>query len=122
MSVVTVANTGKRQSFKQKERLNHKEIQQLFKRGKRIRAKDYLGLYLKNGESFPKLGVSLKKKLGNAVTRNYERRTVKEIFRTSKSIMPNVNLMIIKVTRSNLSFKDKEIQVKNMLRNIKLNK
>ncbi len=120
MNAVIEADKGKKHSFKQKERLNHKEIQELFKRGKRIRAKDFLGLYLKNGENFAKLGVSLKKKLGNAVTRNYERRTVKEIFRTSKSIIPNVNLMIIKVTRSKLAFKDKETQVVNMLRKIQV--
>ncbi len=52
---------GERQSFKKKESLNRQEIGQVFKKGKRIRVKDYLGLYLHNGEAFSKLGVSLKK-------------------------------------------------------------
>ncbi len=112
-------NTRERQTFKKRERLSQKEIRQLFREGKRIRVGDYLGIYNFNQLTFPKLAVSLKKKLGNAVVRNYEKRVIKEIFRSAKSLIPNINLLIMKISSNNQTFLQRQKDFLQILKRIK---
>lgn len=118
MNVNTKCLFSRKQAFKKRERLSKKEISQLFRKGKRIKVKDYLGIYFYNDKPFPKLGVSLRKKLGNAIKRNYERRIIKEVFRCYKPLLPNVDLMIIKIGRNTSSYQQKEKELKCLFRKI----
>lgn len=50
---------------------------------------DVLAVYVaRNGLSYSRLGLSVSKKIGNAVHRNYVRRRIREAFRTSKAEIP----------------------------------
>jgi ribonuclease P protein component len=112
-------NIRERQTFKKRERLNKKEIRQLFREGKRVKSGDYLGIYNFNQQTFPRLAVTLKKKLGNAVKRNYEKRVIKEIIRNSKSLIPNVNLIIMKLLNNNVTFSQKRKDLLKLFTRIK---
>ena len=55
----------------------------------------YFAVYvLLNDKKCPRLGLSVSKKVGNAVTRNKLRRRIKEYFRLYGQNMPNVDIVI----------------------------
>ncbi len=59
-----------------------------FAEGRRA-GNDALVVYLvENTQESPRLGLSVSKKVGNAVRRNYIRRRIREAFRMSKSDLP----------------------------------
>ncbi|MDH5681804.1 MAG: ribonuclease P protein component, partial [Spirochaetota bacterium] len=92
---------------------------QLFKKGIRVRVRDYLGIFLNNGKTHAKFGVSFKRKIGNAVTRNYEKRTLIEIYRQSKSFLPKVSLLVIKLSKDKLTFSEKKRQMTKLFSDIR---
>ena len=75
----------KKESFTKKERVKkEKEIINILKNGQRIKSNCYTVCFKENELSFSRLGVSVSKKVGNSVTRNYCKRVVREVFRKSK--------------------------------------
>jgi len=108
-----------KQTLTKKEKLSKEEIRKLFREGKRIKVNDYLGIYLYNQIPYAKIGFSTKKRMGNAVYRNYEKRIVKEIFRRSKQILPNVNLFILKTGKTSTTFKHREDILLRLFRQIR---
>ncbi|RYM04700.1 ribonuclease P protein component [Sporolactobacillus sp. THM7-7] len=60
----------------------NKEFQIVFDKGKSFANRQFVVYVLKYPErSFSRLGLSVSKKMGNAVTRNHIKRHIKEIFR-----------------------------------------
>ena len=67
--------------------------------GKCRRGDDVLVVYVApNGLAFSRLGLSVGKRLGNAVRRNYLRRRIREAFRLHKTDLP-IGLDIVCVAR-----------------------
>ena len=71
--------------FLRKERLKKKEdFVRLFQEGFRYHSKQYSLIVGRNNLNLVRLAVSIKKSVGNAVVRNYEKRVCREIFRNRK--------------------------------------
>jgi len=85
------------ETFRRKERIGKREdLQRLFKKGSRYHSKQYTLIIGKNDLDFSRLAVSIKKRVGSAVNRNYERRLCRECFRREKGkILTGFDVLII---------------------------
>lgn len=96
----------------------NEEIGALVKSNKRVGNKYYNIYYNENLEG-PRVAVSVSKKYGNAVKRNYEKRVTKEIMRGLLPLLPNVDvLIIIKNELKNISFLEKKNQLTYLVNKI----
>lgn len=94
------------------------QFNKVLNRGKKINSKYFLISYVDSKEF--KIGISVPKKLGNAVFRNYNKRVI-------KSIIPNLDLynlnktivMVVKDKFIDLTFDQKTNVLKEQLSNIK---
>jgi len=59
-----------------------REFLQIQNAGRRIATRHFLVTYLRRGDAPPRLGITVTKKIGNAVVRNRVKRAVRETFRT----------------------------------------
>ena len=64
------------------------EFERVYREGSVCRGKFFSVHALLNGAGNPRLGLSVSKKVGNAVKRNLVRRRLKEIFRSAASELP----------------------------------
>ena len=87
------------QRFRPREHVRRPaDFTRAFAKGRRA-GDDALVVYVvENMLGWSRLGLSISKKVGNAVRRNYIRRRIREAFRTSKSDLP-ANLDIICVAK-----------------------
>ena len=70
----------------------------------------------KNEELYDKYGISVGKKLGNAVERNHAKRHVREIMRPLLKTLPSYSLVIvIKDTSKNVSFEIKKKSLEKLI-------
>ena len=77
-------------TFLKKERLqNRKDFVNLNKLGKRYHTAHFVVISRKNGLSRTRLGVTVSKKVGNAVKRNRVKRRTREFFRLYKAFFPS---------------------------------
>ena len=77
--------------------------------GKCRRGNDVLVVYVApNGLTWSRLGLSVSKRLGNAVRRNYIKRRLREAFRTEKSELPK-GLDIICVARPEVTNESRDL-------------
>jgi len=78
-------NRNKGETFRRKERIRKQEdIKRLFERGSRYYSKQYTLILLQNDLDCLRLAVSIKKSVGGAAVRNYEKRVCREFFRKEK--------------------------------------
>lgn len=76
-------------SLPKKERLlNRKEFVNLNRLGRRYRTKHFTVILKENGLDISRIGITVRKKIGNAVKRNRIKRLIREIFRLNKKIIP----------------------------------
>jgi ribonuclease P protein component len=98
-------------SFPKGERLlNRKDFVNLNRSGKRYRTEHFTTLYRENGLKHTRLGITVSKRVGNAVKRNRVKRLVREFFRQNKEsflIGFDVNFIADK-SAHHLAFKDIE--------------
>lgn len=75
----------------------NKDFQVVFKKGRSFANRQFVVYVLKQeGQSFSRLGLSVSKKMGNAVMRNHIKRFIKEIFRDlSDKLEPGIDYIII---------------------------
>ena len=64
-------------------------------RGQKQHAGAYVVLTLPNQLGFPRLGVTVSSRVGNAVVRNRVKRWVREAFRAAVEALPAVDLVVI---------------------------
>jgi ribonuclease P protein component len=81
--------------FTSRERIKHlNEFLSVYRKGKR-RVGKYYRIYVKsNGLSYPRLGLSVSKAVGKAVRRNYEKRIIREFFRSHRGTLPSWDIVI----------------------------
>jgi ribonuclease P protein component len=78
-------NRDKGETLQGKERIGKQgDIKRLFERGKRYHSKQYTLILLQNGLDWLRLAVSIRRKVGGAAVRNYEKRVCREFFRKEK--------------------------------------
>lgn len=94
------------------------EIKAIISKRKSVGSSFY-AIYFKKSTDF-KLCVTVSKKIGNAVERNYQKRVVKEIIRKQMDKIRNVNLIIVvKQNSISLSFVDKEKEITRLIKKIR---
>jgi ribonuclease P protein component len=121
-------NLGSREDFKmQKElRLQKKEhFQQIFKRGKSIANRQLVLYYMENQhvEAF-RLGISVSKKIGHAVTRNRLKRLLKEVVRSHTDEIKEGHdlILIVRQPASEMGLEELDGSVLHLLRKANLYK
>ncbi|MFH1350435.1 MAG: ribonuclease P protein component [Pseudomonadota bacterium] len=83
-------------SFPKKQRLlNRKDFVNLNRFGKRYQSKHFTVLFNRNRLGITRLGITVSKKIGNAVKRNKVKRLIREFFRLHKSHFPQGYDMVI---------------------------
>lgn len=74
----------------------NKEFQQIFKRGKSFANRQFIVYVLKDEQTEFRLGLSVSKKVGNAVARNRIKRYIRQTFLELKDdLLPNADYIII---------------------------
>ena len=83
-------------SFGRHERLRrHKDYQLVFRDGSRRHTKNFTIILRPNSLGFSRLGVTVGKKVGNAVKRNRIKRCLREFFRLHKHKLPPSHDLVI---------------------------
>ena len=96
---------------------NH-EIKKLVEKPHQSVGNKYFVVYYQDSES-TKIAVSVSKKLGTAVFRNYQKRIVREILRRNFELLRDKKiLLVVKVNSVALSFVDKEKEIVKLLKSI----
>ncbi|SLM28329.1 Ribonuclease P protein component [Desulfamplus magnetovallimortis] len=91
-------------SFPKKERiLKRGDFLKLSRLGKKIQTRFFIGILLDQGNENNRIGITVSKKVGNAVVRNRIKRIIREYYRTRKSSIPgkrDINIIARKYTSS----------------------
>jgi ribonuclease P protein component len=104
------------ESLKKKE-----EIDKIFKNGSVIKAQNYICRYIKNYNDHNRLCVIVKKYIGNAAIRNYEKRLVREFIQKKICILTHDYDLIIFVLKRNNTFIQKREDFLEILEKIQRN-
>ena len=73
------------------------EFNQVYRRGQRLRGNGFALIYLPGDQSGSRLGISVHRKVGNAVHRNRIKRIVRETFRLHREIFPQSSDIVFTV-------------------------
>ncbi len=97
------------------------EIEELIKKKQSVGSRYYCAYFEKSEDT--KIGVSVSKRLGKANVRNYQKRVTREILRGMISQMEGFRiLLVVKASTLDLSFSDKEKQIRYILEKVLSNK
>ena len=99
---------------------NH-EIKKLVEKPSKSVGSKYYVVYYQDSES-TKVAISVSKKLGTAVFRNYQKRITKEILRRNFELLRDKKLLVVVKTNSvALSFDAREKEIVKLLNSIERN-
>jgi len=73
------------------------EFNQVYRCGRRLRGKGFALIYLSGDRPGSRLGISVHRKVGNAVRRNRIKRIVRETFRLHREIFPQSSDIVFTV-------------------------
>jgi ribonuclease P protein component len=90
----------------------------VFKNGSFIKDKFYTCKYIKSGLPHSRLGIVIRKQVGNSVKRNYEKRILREFFRFNKNNLTGIVDLIITVNDTNGTFTEKKASFERILSKI----
>ena len=94
---------------------NNREFDNIIKNGKYKKNKEFVIYYIDNDKENSRFGISVSKKIGNAVTRNYYKRIIRNICHKNKNlyskgkdyiIIMRKGLTLLKFNEANDSFVD----------------
>jgi ribonuclease P protein component len=95
----------KGETYRRKERIGKQgDIERLFERGLRYHSKQYGLILLENDLDVLRLAVTMRRKIGGSVVRNYEKRVCREFFRKEKHGFPKGFDVLILVKERTLDF------------------
>lgn len=72
-----------------------REFLQIQNTGRRVASRHFLIVYVCSGDGPPRLGITVTKKIGNAVTRNRIKRAVRETFRSNAATLRRGTSMVV---------------------------
>jgi len=73
------------------------EFNQVYRSGRRLRGNGFALIYLAGDQADSRLGISVHRKVGNAVRRNRIKRVVRETFRLHRDIFPRSSDIVFTV-------------------------
>lgn len=88
----------------------HKDFDDIIQNGRYVKNKFYIIYNKEREESFPKFGLAVGKKIGNAVTRNKVKRQLRMIIHNNKNIFQNNKDYIIIVKKAVLEISYSEME------------
>lgn len=99
---------------------NNREFDYIIKNGKYRKNNEYVIYYIENNKEYNRFGISVSKKIGNAVTRNYYKRVIRNICDKSKNLYSNSKdyIIIMRKGLTLLSFEDAYKSINDLLRKI----
>lgn len=104
------------ENFLRKERVRRREdFIRLFRNGSRYHAPQYTMVIVRNDVGYTRFAISVSKKVGSAVVRNYEKRLCREFFRREKGKLITGYDILILVKRSTERFQQSYQRLKDLL-------
>lgn len=88
---------------------NKQDFDNIIHKGKYLKNNTFIIYYLKHNESFPKFGIAVGKKIGNAVIRNKYKRIIRNIVDKNKFLFKKEYDYIIIIKRKCLEMSYQEI-------------
>jgi ribonuclease P protein component len=117
----TSAGSGKTGTFSRQDRLLRRtEFLDLSKSGSKIQDPNFIVIYRLSDKDRPRLGITVSKRVGNAVVRNRLKRLIREFFRKNRSALAsNWSMNIIAKTRAaHLTSAEVEISLRRLFTRI----
>lgn len=95
----------------------HREYDNIINNGRYIKNKVFIIYYLKHTEDYPKFGMAVGKKIGNAVTRNKYKRIIRNIVDQNKFLFKKEfnYIIIIKKVCLDMSFNELNDNLKTLI-------
>ncbi len=95
----------------------HTDFDEIIAKGRYKKSKNFVIYNKESNYKYPRFGIAVGKKVGNAVTRNKLKRQFRMILTNHKNIFPNYQDYIIIVKRSSLmqSFQELESELVNLM-------
>lgn len=99
---------------------NNREFDYIIKNGKYRKNNEYVIYYINNDKEYNRFGISVSKKIGNAVTRNYYKRIIRNICDKSKNLYSNSKdyIIIMRKGLTLLSFEEAYQSINDLLKKI----
>jgi ribonuclease P protein component len=83
------------QRFRPQDRIRKRsEYQALYEKARRIPSRSFVLFVRANDSGRPRLGITVTKKIGDAVRRNRAKRLLREIFRRHKNELQDVDIVV----------------------------
>lgn len=92
------------------------EIQFIIKKGKKLISKYFIIYFIENNIDYNRYCISVSKKIGNAVIRNKQKRTVKEIIRKNNIKDSKNYVIILRKEILNINYQEKERELINLIK------
>ncbi|MCD6486643.1 MAG: ribonuclease P protein component [Syntrophobacterales bacterium] len=108
-----------KQSFGKKERVRkRKNYLSIYQNGARVHSSNFTVILSPNPSGGKRLGVTVSKKVGNAVKRNRIKRLLREFFRLNKDRLPDSRdvVIIAKEDVSSLKYQDIYLELANLFK------
>lgn len=108
------------QGLSKKERIGGGEFLRT-KGCRRLSTEHFIILLSENDHGYRRLGISVGKKAGSSVSRNYIKRVIREIFRKNKNIFPqgkDIYVIYKKRAQLDIGFSEIEQELINIFKNL----
>jgi ribonuclease P protein component len=110
----SVTDSGRGQRFRPEDRIRRKvDFDRAYASGRRIPSKSFTLIALAAGLDRPRLGVTISKRVGGAVTRNSVRRRIREAFRRNRdAISSDIDIVIhVRPAATKVRFQELEAEL-----------
>ena len=99
---------------------NNRKFDYIIKNGQYKKNNEFVIYYIDNEKEYDRFGISVSKKIGNAVTRNYYKRVIRNICDKSKNLYSKRKdyIIIMRKGLTILNFEDACISMNDLLKKI----
>lgn len=105
--------------MKEKYRVKNNELfNDIIKKGKQIRSKNFFIYYKDNDLEYPRFGIAVGTKVGKAVVRNKQKRRFRMLISNNKNLFQNEKdyIIIVKKACLNASYDELDKEIKNIMK------
>ena len=106
-----------KRSLTREERIGKaSDFKKIFASGQKYSCRGAKIFFIENNESYNRIGITLQRKFGNAIQRNYARRVMKELYRNNKHTIKQGFDIILIIYPGNFDFNHREEQFYSLIR------